>query len=123
MQLEYEVDKKGIGSRLKYHRKRMRFKQEELAQKMGVTEKYISKLESGVSQPSVPYLMKFSDFSGVSIDYLLRGKLPGNKERKASDRLYDSPEYQTGPRLSAHQRYIYDEVTKKLLSVLSETDI
>ncbi|MBQ8969737.1 MAG: helix-turn-helix transcriptional regulator [Lachnospiraceae bacterium] len=129
MQLEYEIDKRGIGSRLKNERKRMGCKQEELAQRLGVTSKYISKIENGAQRPSLPFIMKFSDLSGASLDYLLRGrtetetKLQAGRKDFPERSLYDLPEFQNEvSRLGIRQRYVYDEVRKKLLEVLSEPE-
>ena len=117
MQLKYEIDYKKIGLRLQKERKRMGCKQEELAQQMGVSAKYISKVENGASKPSLAYIMKFADCSGASLDYLLRGMVLTDDRYS----LLSSAEYQDEASfLNIRERYIYDEVSRKLLEVLSK---
>ena len=73
MQIQYDLDKVGIGNRLQKERLRAGHTQETLAETMGITWKYISKVENGASAPSLSYVMKFSDITGSDINYLLRG--------------------------------------------------
>ena len=51
-------------------RKGMRLTQAELAEKMGYTDKAISKWERAESIPDVVTLKEFADLSGVTLDYL-----------------------------------------------------
>ena len=52
MQIKYDLDKVGIGSRLQEERIRAGHTQESLAEAMGITDKYISKVENGAAAPS-----------------------------------------------------------------------
>ena len=52
-------------------RKGMRLTQAELAEKMGYTDKAISKWERAESIPDVVTLKEFADLSGVTLDYLI----------------------------------------------------
>ena len=61
MQIKYDLDKVGIGSRLQEERIRAGHTQESLAEAMGITDQYISKVENGAAAPSLSYVMKFSD--------------------------------------------------------------
>ena len=73
MQIKYDLDKVGIGSRLQELRIRAGHTQESLAEAMGITDKYISKVENGAAAPSLSYVMKFSDITRTDVHYLLRG--------------------------------------------------
>lgn len=73
MQIKYDLDKVGIGSRLQELRIRAGHTQESLAEAMGITGKYISKVENGAAAPSLSYVMKFSDITRTDVHYLLRG--------------------------------------------------
>ena len=53
MQIKYDLDKVGIGSRLQEERIRAGHTQESLAEAMGITDKYISKVENGAAAPSL----------------------------------------------------------------------
>lgn len=63
-----------IKDRLVFLRKKARLTQEELAEKLNISSKVISKWENGDSEPSVADLRNISDLYGVSFDYLISGK-------------------------------------------------
>ena len=60
-----------IGQRIKYARKLMNLTQEELGRQMCTDGKYISRLESGKSLPSLKRLVQLSRALGCSCDYFL----------------------------------------------------
>lgn len=60
-----------IGSRIKYHRKRLGLTQEQLAQRLGVSAQAVSKWENNLSCPDISILPMMSELFGVSIDELL----------------------------------------------------
>lgn len=45
--------------------------QKELAEKLGVETRQISRLETGYNEPNLSQLIKIADFFEVSVDYLL----------------------------------------------------
>ena len=53
-------------------RKAMHLTQAELAEKMGYTDKAISKWERAESIPDIVTLKEFADLSGVTLDYLIQ---------------------------------------------------
>lgn len=59
-----------FGERLKMLRKEKGLKQEEIAAILGCTQRKISYLEQGVSEPDLQTLFKLADYFGVSIDFL-----------------------------------------------------
>ena len=59
------------GSRITEKRKSLGFSQEQLANKLGVSQKSISKYECGERRPSYEVLLAMSSIFNVSIDYLL----------------------------------------------------
>ncbi len=40
---------------------------------MAVTQKYISKIETGATSPSLSFILKFADLTGTDLNYLLLG--------------------------------------------------
>lgn len=62
-----------MGHKLKIERVKLNYKQEYLAEKIGVRQKYISKIEHGGAKP------EFANILGVSLDYL------AGKERVITD--------------------------------------
>lgn len=68
------MDMQKMGSFLKELRKDKNMTQEELGEKLGVTNKTISRWETGKYMPPVECLEMLSDMYGLSINELLSGK-------------------------------------------------
>lgn len=68
------MDTKKIGQFLKKLRKEKNMTQEELGNRVGVTNKTISKWENGNYMPPVDVLMLLSDIYSVSINEILNGR-------------------------------------------------
>lgn len=75
-----------IGSFLKELRKEKNLTQEQLAEKLGITNKTISRWETGTYLPSVEMLQILSEFYDVSINEILCGKkLTTNEYKEAAE--------------------------------------
>ncbi len=61
-----------IGNKLKECRKRMGLTLKELAAKTGFSSPLLSKIENGLTLPSIPTLSKIADVLGVDLDYFFR---------------------------------------------------
>lgn len=59
-----------LAERLKEKRKKYKFTQQEIADKIGVTQSTYAYYESGRNEPDVKILMKLADLYETSIDYL-----------------------------------------------------
>lgn len=62
---------RNFSTRLKFLREKNRLTQQQLADYIGVTNCYVSGMESGKEIPSVKKLIVISDMFNVSIDYLV----------------------------------------------------
>ena len=62
-----------IGERLRISRKNAKFTQEEIAEKLNISQKHYSEVERGISGLSVKNLILISDLYQVSLDFLLKG--------------------------------------------------
>lgn len=62
-----------FGERLSNLRKAKGWSQEQLAAELGLTRQTISKWELNQSTPDLDYLVRLSDFFGVSTDFLMKG--------------------------------------------------
>lgn len=113
MQIDYEIDCRAVGRRLREVRKSKKYTQEKMAEKMGIYAKYLSSLERGVSKPSLPFVMKFSEINDVSLDYILKGEgsFPG---------LGEPDPYGTGGKLSKEDQSICRAVIETLTEKLRE---
>lgn len=60
-------------------RKEMHLTQAELAERMGYTDKAISKWERAESIPDIVTLNEFADLCGVTLDYLVKKEHPENR--------------------------------------------
>lgn len=60
-----------IGNALKDIRKGMKISQKELAEKVGISNTYISEIENNSRRPSVDVLKSISDGLGVNFLYLI----------------------------------------------------
>ena len=65
------VDFKSIGKRVKVSRIQRRMTQAELAEKTGMSDVYISRIETGVRSPSLGSLIKIAIVLEISLDSLV----------------------------------------------------
>lgn len=72
-----------IGERIRERREALNLTQQELAQALGVTPQHISVVEQDKRVPSLTFLAKLAEHLGISIDYLISGKVA--KEGVVSD--------------------------------------
>ena len=86
--------KKTLGERIAEKRKARGLKQDELAEKLGVSAQAVSKWENDISCPDIMTLPQLAEILGCSIDELLTGKeeareaiLVPDGERKDFDKL------------------------------------
>lgn len=71
--MEYREFLQNIGIRIRKRRKELRYTQEHLAEKMGVTVQMISYAEQGKKAMRPENVVKISNILNVSTDYLLMG--------------------------------------------------
>ena len=78
-----------LNENIGFYRKKLDLTQEELAQKLGVTNQTVSKWESAKSCPDISLIPKIADIFGISIDELFgrEAKLPF----KNNDSEYEFP--------------------------------
>lgn len=81
------MDTVKIGKFLAELRRERELTQEQLAEKLGISNKTISRWENGNYMPPVEMLMELSEFYGVSINELLSGKrLEQHEEKQAAEK-------------------------------------
>ena len=64
-------DLKECGKRIQQLRKERGLTQEQLAEKLNVSQNTIAKIESGLRRPSIDFLLEISEFFNVSTNYLV----------------------------------------------------
>ncbi|MBQ0111189.1 MAG: helix-turn-helix domain-containing protein [Oscillospiraceae bacterium] len=71
------MDAKTVGNTIASLRKKAGFTQAALAQKLNVSDKTVSKWESGQGFPEITQFPLLSKIFGVSVDYLMKGEASG----------------------------------------------
>ena len=69
------INAKEIGQRIKNLRKERGLTQETFAEAIGMTVSAVSKMEIGNRVPSVDTFVLLSEFFGVTLDYMVLGKV------------------------------------------------
>ena len=80
------MKKQSFGTMVAAFRKKNGMTQLELAEKMGVTDKAVSKWERDLSFPDIGSIPKLAEIFGVSVDELMQGKT-NIAENQAVDRV------------------------------------
>lgn len=86
----HEIDNEKFGVFLAQLRKQKGFTQKELAQKLFISDKAVSKWERGLSMPDIALLSPLADLLGVTITELLRGQYirgPGHMNMQEVENL------------------------------------
>lgn len=85
--MDEEKLRKNLAKNMRYLRgqKTPRMSQTMLANKLGVTQKSISRYENEVSLPPLHILAGLAECFGISMDDLLSVALPGRKGRKENE--------------------------------------
>ena len=73
------IDMKVIGENIRRERKKQLLTIEQLAEKAGITDNFLGKLERGEGMPSLPTFESIADALGVSMDSL-KGNAAENTE-------------------------------------------
>lgn len=76
---------KSIGETIAYLRKEKGMTQNELAEKMNVTDKAVSKWERDLSCPDINTISKLADILDISVEELLKVKKKENSNTKMKD--------------------------------------
>ena len=79
------MDQKNVGSFLRELRKEKQLTQEQLAERFGVTNRSVSRWETGSNMPDLSILVELADFYDVDIRDIIDGERKGedmNKEEK-----------------------------------------
>ena len=83
-------DLKECGKRIQQFRQEMNLSQEELAEKLNVSQNTIAKIECGLRRPSIDFLIELSMFFNTSMNYLVFGVHPEDMEKEAARKEIDA---------------------------------
>jgi transcriptional regulator with XRE-family HTH domain len=65
-----------LGPKIKYYRKQRGYSQEQLAQKLGKTKSYISRVENNKERPNLEFLVSVADALGIRVKDLFDDDTP-----------------------------------------------
>ena len=82
---------KDIGERIRRQRKFRELTQEEVSSLLGVTPNFYSKVERGLHGLSYDSLIELSKILGVSVDYILTGKVASDISSPILDIINTAP--------------------------------
>lgn len=80
------MEKKRLGERIKELREVNNLTQKDLAEKLFVSDKVISKWENSISEPDVDTLVKLSEIFNTSLEFLMTGNI-STRENKTVSRM------------------------------------
>ncbi len=82
-----------IGNRIREIRENLNLNRDKFSELVDISESFLTKIELGNKSLSIETLMKISQGTGVSADYLLFGNLENNNmQKKISKLLYSTSE-------------------------------
>lgn len=84
-----KYDLKECGKRVQRLRKEKGLSQEQLAEKMNVSQNTIAKIESGLRRPSIDFLIELSIFFGTTMNFLVFGVHSEDVEKESAKREID----------------------------------
>ena len=76
------MNDKECGKRIKQLRKEMNLSQDQLAEKLNVSQNTIAKIECGLRRPSIDFTIELAEFFETSIQYLVLGVPAENMDKK-----------------------------------------
>ena len=77
-----QYNTKASGKRIKQLRQEMNLSQEQLAEKLNVSQNMIAKIECGLRRPSVDFLIELAEFFEISLHYIVIGTLEEATDKK-----------------------------------------
>ena len=101
------MDQQKIGNFLKALRKEQNLTQEQLAEKLGVSSRTVSRWETGSNMPDISLLVALAELHGVSIAEIIDG------ERKSETMNHEIKE--TALKLSDYAQTINETLKRRLL--------
>lgn len=75
-----------IGKRIKLLRRNASMNQQELGELLGIGQRAISSIESGVNQPTIAQIEILCERFGVTSDYIIFGNTPLSRVKNQTER-------------------------------------
>ena len=101
------MDQEKIGSFIAENRKAKGFTQIEFAEKLGVSNKSVSRWETGKNMPDVSLFLPICDALDISVNELLIGERIATQENKKADEIFVETIQASNKKLKSAQIVIY----------------
>lgn len=101
------MDQEKIGSFIAENRKAKGFTQIEFAEKLGVSNKSVSRWETGKNMPDVSLFLPICDALNISVNELLIGERIATQENKKADEIFVETIQASNKKLKSAQIVIY----------------
>lgn len=112
----FYCDKEFIGKVIQTFRKNANIKQSELAEKTGISEKHLSKIETGKNFPSLDNFLKMAEVLSFKLsDFGIETQEGFNKENELKKALFKKISYASDEKLSFYLKTLdtLDEILEK----------
>lgn len=84
-----EINRRKIGERIGNQRRKLGFTQQDIYDKMEISQNHYSRIENGHVGISIEKLIQLSNILNISIDYILTGKKFGDKKSDFEEKYND----------------------------------
>lgn len=94
-----ELNLEALGRKIRFYRRNRGWKQRELAERVGVTDEYISHIENARAKPSLDKTVAIANALGVDMNTLIEDSLSNTRSAELSERLDVASKGMSGDKL------------------------
>lgn len=113
--------RKSIGKKIKLARSKAEYTQEELAEKLSLSPRYISQLERGIAFGSASTITSVCNALNISSDFLFEDLIKNTDSKKVSDVMSQSF-LENYMKLNNYNRIIVEALTQELVKIQKATE-
>lgn len=113
--------RKSIGKKIKLARSKAEYTQEELAEKLSLSPRYISQLERGIAFGSASTITSVCNALNISSDFLFEDLIKNTDSKKVSDVMSQSF-LENYMKLNSYNRIIVEALTQELVKIQKATE-
>lgn len=121
MNKKEEELRKNIGKKIKLARSKEELTQEELAEKLSLSPRYISQLERGIAFGSATTIIGLCKSLNISSDFLFEDLIKNTKSKTVSDVMSQSF-IENYMKLNNYNRIIVDALANELIKLQKATE-
>ena len=115
--------RKNIGKKIKLARTKKHYTQEQLAEKLSLSTRYISQLERGIAFGSATTITSICNTLNISSNFLFDDIINKNVDNSTLNDLIDSSFLESYLQLDNHHRKIINIFTKKLVDIQNDDKV